>query len=63
MSVVLDPERNENEHAHHGFPIFSHLPTLKPSSLYGESALSLHVGALFAENEILRLDAPHNKPR
>lgn len=34
-----------------------------PPSLYGESALSLHVGALFAESEILRLDAPHNEPR
>jgi NAD(P)H-hydrate epimerase len=34
-----------------------------PPSLYGESALSLHVGALFAESEILRLDAPHNQPR
>lgn len=34
-----------------------------PPSLYGESALSLHVGALFAESEILRLDASQNEPR
>jgi len=29
-----------------------------PPTLYAEPALSLHVGALFAESEILRLDAP-----
>jgi NAD(P)H-hydrate epimerase len=34
-----------------------------PPSLYGEPALSLHVGALFAESEILRLDPSHNQPR
>lgn len=34
-----------------------------PPSLYAEPAVSLHVGALFAESEILRLDAPHNEPR
>ncbi len=30
-----------------------------PPTLYAEPALSLRVGALFAESEILRLDAPH----
>ena len=34
-----------------------------PPSLYAEPALSLHVGALFAEREILRLDPPHNERR
>jgi NAD(P)H-hydrate epimerase len=34
-----------------------------PPSLYGEPALSLHVEALFAEREILRLDPSHNQPR
>jgi NAD(P)H-hydrate epimerase len=34
-----------------------------PPSLYAEPALSLHVGALFAEREILRLDPSHNQPR
>ena len=34
-----------------------------PPSLYAEPALSLHVGALFAESEILRLDPSHNQPR
>jgi NAD(P)H-hydrate epimerase len=34
-----------------------------PPSLYGEPALSLHVGALFAEGEILRLDPSHNELR
>jgi NAD(P)H-hydrate epimerase len=34
-----------------------------PPSLYAEPALSLHVGALFAESEILRLDPSHNKLR
>jgi NAD(P)H-hydrate epimerase len=34
-----------------------------PPSLYGEPAMSLHVGALFAESEILRLDLPHHQPR
>lgn len=34
-----------------------------PPSLYGEPALSLRVGALFAESEILRLDPPHDEPR
>ncbi len=34
-----------------------------PPSLYGEPALSLHVGALFAESEILRLVASHHQPR
>ncbi len=29
-----------------------------PPSLYGEPALSLHVGSLFAESEILRLAPP-----
>ena len=33
-----------------------------PPSLYAEPALSLHVGALFGESEILRLDPPHNQP-
>ncbi len=34
-----------------------------PPSLYEEPALSLRVGALFAEREILRLDPSHNQPR
>ena len=34
-----------------------------PPSLYAEPALSLRMGALFAESEILRLDAPHHEPR
>jgi NAD(P)H-hydrate epimerase len=34
-----------------------------PPSLYAEPALSLRIGALFAESEILRLDPPHNEPR
>jgi NAD(P)H-hydrate epimerase len=34
-----------------------------PPTLYAEPALSLHVGALFAESEILRLDSPHNERR
>jgi NAD(P)H-hydrate epimerase len=34
-----------------------------PPTLYAEPALSLHVGALFAESEILRLDPPHNQLR
>ncbi len=34
-----------------------------PPSLYAEPVLSLHVGALFAESEILRLDPPHNQRR
>ncbi len=34
-----------------------------PPSLYAEPALSLHVEALFAESEILRLDPPHNERR
>ena len=34
-----------------------------PPTLYAEPALSLHVGALFAESEILRLDPPHNERR
>jgi len=33
-----------------------------PPSLYGEPALSLHVGALFAESEILRLVPSHHQP-
>jgi NAD(P)H-hydrate epimerase len=32
-----------------------------PPSLYAGPALSLHVGALFAEGEILRLNPPHNE--
>lgn len=34
-----------------------------PPTLYAEPALSLRVGALFAESEILRLDLPHNELR
>jgi NAD(P)H-hydrate epimerase len=34
-----------------------------PPSLYAEPALSLRVGALFAESEILRLDTSPNEPR
>jgi NAD(P)H-hydrate epimerase len=34
-----------------------------PPSLYAEPALLLHVGALFAEREILRLDPSHNELR
>ena len=34
-----------------------------PPSLYAEPTLSLRVGALFAESEILRLDPPHNQLR
>lgn len=34
-----------------------------PPTLYAEPALSLRVGALFAESEILRLDPPHNERR
>jgi NAD(P)H-hydrate epimerase len=34
-----------------------------PPTLYAEPALSLHVGALFAEREILRLDPSRNERR
>ncbi len=34
-----------------------------PPTLYAEPALSLHVGALFAKSESLRLDPSHNEPR
>ncbi len=34
-----------------------------PPSLYAELTLSLRVGALFAEREILRLDPSHNELR
>ncbi len=34
-----------------------------PPTLYAEPALSLRVGALFAESEILRLDPSHNQLR
>jgi NAD(P)H-hydrate epimerase len=34
-----------------------------PPTLYAEPDLSLYVGALFAESEILRLNPPHNERR
>ena len=34
-----------------------------PPSLYAEPALSLRIGALFAESEILRLNSPYHERR